>query len=238
MTHICGDIDQLEDLFIFAEIGLTTSSVQQIDSKHIFNISKPVLGVDIVGIPISLTNFQLVFYGTSDNSIDGISFDTTQKTKPFTLTRSYDINNTDNGKLIKSYYNFYQDNTDLTDPGKYAWSSVSSTIPGLHFEERVLPVWINDIGCGEDNLSVTSLVRLKQELHSGEILNNGSYDIYGYNWGEFETGYQAQTDRTFASDVATANGANVAIDIMLTNSNSMTKNILLRVSYTVTTTGT
>ena len=249
MTHIFGDnIDQLENLFIFAEIGLVTSSVKHIDIRHIFNISKPVEGTAITGVPISTANFQKLFYGTPDNSDDGVGFNPDQKATPFSFTRSHVIKDSADGIKIKAYYNLAQDDTDTTNRGKYAWSDTSGTVSGLHFEEKVLPVWMNDMGCMDENyLSTASLLRLKKELHSGELLNCGSYDIYGYNWGEFETEYEAQTGRTFAADtlsgsvappaVTAGAGANVALDIMVSNSNSLAKNILFRISYTVTATG-
>lgn len=248
MTHIFGDNDtQLEDLFIFAEIGMATSSVRHIDNQHIFNISKPVTGDNITGVPISTANFQKLFYGTPDNSDDGIGFDPEQKATPFSFTSSHVIKDSPDGIKIKAYYNLAQDDTITTDKGKYAWSETSSTNSGLHFEEKVIPVWLHDMGCmDENNLSMASLVRLKKELHTGELLNCGSYDIYGYCWGDFETEYKIHTGRSFAVDTVAASdsgvvpagtGANVGIDIMLTNSNPMAKNILLRVSYTVTATG-
>tara|TARA_B110000208_G_scaffold172363_1_gene215358 strand:- start:1589 stop:2341 length:753 start_codon:yes stop_codon:yes gene_type:complete len=250
MTHIFGDnIDQLDDLFIFAEIGMATSSIRQIDLRHIFNISKPVTGDIITGVPISTANFQKLFYGTPDNSDDGVGFDTEQKATPFSFTSSHVINDSTEGVKLKAYYNLAQDDTIATDKGKYAWSETSSTNSGLHFEEKVISVWLHDMGCmDENNLSTASLVRLKKELHRGEFLNCGSYDIYAYNWGDFETEYEKHTGRTFAADtvaasapgattVVTAGSANVALDIMLSNSNPLAKNILLRVSYTVTATG-
>jgi hypothetical protein len=253
MSHSYNNIvDPLENLFIFAEIGLNTSALQQIDDKHTFNISKPESRQDIVGIPISTSNFQKVFYGTADNSEDGVSFDHTKKATPFSFTRSSTIKDTPNGLLLKSYYNLSQEQL-----GRYAWSDSTDSEPGLHLEDKVLPVWMNDMGCmDEENLSMSSLVRLKKELHSGEILNCGSYDIYGYRWGEFEKEYKVQTNREFANDtrasqdaigspgtsdykqaVSAGNGANVALDIILSNSNSMAKNILIRISFTVTATG-
>ena len=246
MSHTFNDgIEPLTNLFVFAEMGLATATLQQIDDKHIFNISKPVAGTTIVGIPISTGVFQKLFYGTvDDEDVDGISFDSTKKATKFSLAIPSTIKGTVNGELIKKYYNL-----SLVTDGKYAWNDTEGTVAGLHFEEKALPTWMHDMGCmDEDNLSMSSLVRLKQELHSGETINCGSYDIYGYKWGEFEYEYKKQTGVDFSVDtqvgdptasppIEAGTGANVALDIMLSNSNSLAKNILLRISFTVTATG-
>lgn len=248
MSHTFHEgIEPLTNLFVFAEMGLATATLQQIDDKHIFNISKPVAGTTIVGIPISTSIFQKLFYGTvDDEDVDGISFDSTKKNTKFSLTRPSAIKDTTDGAIINSYYKL---SAGTNDVGKYAWSDTDGIVPGLHFEEKVLPTWMDDMGCmDEDNLSMSSLVRLKQELHSGETINCGSYDIYGYKWGEFEYEYKKQTGVDFSVDtqvgdptasppIEAGTGANVALDIMLSNSNSLAKNILLRISFTVTATG-
>lgn len=231
-----------DDHFVFAEIGVSTPALESVDSAHTFHVGQPITDVAITAqVPVTLTlaDFGRLFYGVADvDQTTGVAppaSGTTDDNREFRLIPSH-IFKAGAADALKAYYNLWETGAN----GKYGWTDVASAVPGIHLEDKLIPVWMRDMGCiDEERLALGSLVQLKKNLHKAEVLNCGVYNIFGYSYGDMKAEYNKQSSDDFETvaappvPTAAATYANVALDLIISNATTNAKNVLVRISFRV-----